>query len=167
MQIEIAPLRGLGHLSTTLATWHVAEWGHLYDPAIWNHEISIAEFDAMADGSTTDQTWVAFDGSIRGETDVLGSVSLLTTDDLPGFAHLTPWLASLFVAPHARGRGVGSMLVEHALADAHSNGIATVYLFTAGQEQYYLARGWQTIEQLEHRGEQAAVMVRTTSHAAR
>ena len=160
MQIEIASLRGLGYLSTTLAAWHVAEWGHLYDHVIWNYEISVAEFDAMAAGSTTDQSWVAFNGPGRTEADVVGSVSLLATDDLPGFADLTPWLASLFVAPHARGRGVGSLLVDHALTDAHSNGVAHVYLFTAGQEQYYLARGWQTIKQLEHRGEQAAVMER-------
>ena len=168
MQIEIASLRGLPCLSTTLAAWHVAEWGHLYDHAIWNHEISLAEFNAMADGSTTDQTWIAFDGSGRGEADVMGSVSLLATDDLPGFAHLTPWLASLFVAPVARGRGVGSMMLNHVLADAEANGIAHVYLFTAGQEQYYLGHGWRTIERIEHRGEQAAVLVRVTSrHAAR
>lgn len=168
VHIEIASLRGLAHLGTTLAAWHVAEWGYLYDDAIWNHEISVAEFDAMASGSTTDQTWVAFDGVGRGEADVLGSVSSLATDDLPGFAHLTPWLASLFVVPHARGRGIGSMLVDHVLADAHANGIAYVHLFTAGQEQYYLDHGWRAIERLEHRGEQAAVLMRATSpHAAR
>ncbi|MEQ1874970.1 MAG: GNAT family N-acetyltransferase [Ilumatobacteraceae bacterium] len=166
--IEIASLRGLPHLGASLAAWHVAEWGHLYDHAVWNGEIAIAEFDAMANGSTTDQTWVAFDGSGRGETDVLGSVSLLATDDLPGFDHLTPWRASLFVAPAARGRGIGSSLVDHVLADAAANGIARVHLFTAGQEQYYLDHGWRTIKQIEHRGENAAVMVRATSpHAAR
>ena len=99
MPIEIAPLLGLPHLAPTLAAWHVAEWGHLYDQSVWNLEISVAEFEAMANGSTTDQTWVAFDGTGRADADVLGSVSLLATDDLPGFEHLTPWLASLFVAP--------------------------------------------------------------------
>lgn len=166
--IEIASLRGLPYLGTTLAAWHVAEWGHLYDPAMWNYEISIAEFEAMANGSTTDQTWIAFDGSGRSAADVLGSVSLLATDYLPGFDHLTPWLASLYVAPPARGRRVGSMLVDHVLADADANGVAHVYLFTAGQEQYYIGHGWRTIKQIEHRGEHAAVMVRATSpYAAR
>lgn len=166
--IEIASLCGLHDLSATLASWHVAEWGYLYDNAIWNYDIAVAEFDAMADGSTTDQTWLAFDGSGRSAADILGSVSLLATDDLPGYEHLTPWLASLFVVPHARGHGVGSKLVDHLLAEAQSNGVAHVHIFTAGQEQYYLDRGWRTLDRIEHRGEQAAVLVRATSpHAAR
>ena len=168
MDIEIVSLRGNGDLNPTLATWHVAEWGHLYDNAIWNYDIAVAEFDAMADGSTTDRTWLAFDGSGRRADDVLGTVSLLATDDLPGYEHLTPWVASLFVVPRARGRGIGAALVDHVVADAHANGIAHVHLFTAGQEQYYAQRGWRTLQRIEHRGEQADVLVRATSpHSAR
>lgn len=168
LTVEIASLRGFAHLGATLAAWHSSEWQHLYDPAVWNHEISIAEFDAMANGSTSDQTWIAFEGAGRSEHDVLGSVSLLGTDDLPGFDHLTPWLASLFVTPQARGRGVGQKLIDHALADARARDIPHVHLFTAGQERYYAERGWRILEHIEHRGEHAAVMVRATSpHAPR
>ena len=85
--IEIASLRGLPHLDATLASWHVAEWGHLYDAAIWNHEISVAEFDAMADGTTTDQTWVAFDASGRSEADAReGEACIVIGAGLAGLA---------------------------------------------------------------------------------
>jgi monoamine oxidase len=168
MAIEIVAFTGLGDLAPLLAGWHDGEWGHLYDPAVWNREIGLAEFVAMARAGSSDQTWVAFDGGGRLPDDVLGSVSLMANDDLPGFGHLTPWLASLYVVASARGRGVGRMLVERALDRAAEGGHQYVHLFTAGQEHYYLDRGWRTIEQIEHRGEHAAVMTRATApHGSR
>jgi hypothetical protein len=45
-------------------------------------------------------------------------------------------------------------------------GIERLHLFTAGQEQWYLARGWRTIGHAAAQGHDAAVMVRSTSPRA-
>lgn len=161
--VQIEVLTGHYHLAGVLAGWHHAEFGHLYEPHVWNREIGEREFLAMAEPGSSDVTWVAFDGSGRGAEHVLGSVSLIATDDLDGFEHLTPWLASLFIAPDARGRGIGARLVETTLAGAAARGHRYVYLFSAGQERYYLDRGWRTLAHVDRLGSDAAVMAKATA----
>jgi GNAT superfamily N-acetyltransferase len=157
----IESLAGHQHLVPLLAEWHFLEWGHLYPADVWNLEIATAEFEAMAASLSTDLTWVAFDGEARRAEDVLGSVSLMASDDLVGFEHLAPWLSSMFVAPAARGRGVASALVDCLLAAARDAGHDTVYLFTAGQEGFWSAQGWTTIGHAETAGHLATVMSRS------
>lgn len=161
MQIE--SLAGHHHLVPLLAAWHYAEWGHLYPADVWNAEIATAEFEAMAGSTSADATWIAFDGDGRNADNVLGSVSLMGSDDLTGFEHLTPWLASMFVAPVARGRGIASALVDHLLSAAHEAGHTTVYLFTSGQEDFWSARGWTVMAHVATAGHRAVVMSRSTS----
>ncbi|MGD9754484.1 MAG: GNAT family N-acetyltransferase [Acidimicrobiia bacterium] len=166
--VEIVELAHHLELGPLLAGWHAAEWAHLYEPHVWNRTIAEAEFAAMTMPGTIPTTWVAFEGAGRTEEHVLGSVSLIASDDLDGFEHLTPWLASLYIAPARRSLGVGGKLVAHLLDAAATMGIDRVHLFTAGQEAYYLARGWRTLARTEAHGHPAAVMVRSTDrHAAR
>jgi len=164
MQIE--RLNGHTHLAAHLARWHHAEFGHLYDARSWSAEIAERELLAMAAPQSTDVTWVAFGGGGREVGDVLGSISLLASDDLAGFEHLTPWLASLYVTERARGCGVGGALVDHLLAEALALGHDYVHLFTAGQHEYYLDRGWRTVERIERHGHTAHVMAKATSPRA-
>ena len=165
MQIE--SLAGLGHLASTLAEWHVEEFGNLYDEAVWNREVAVREMEQMATPGSTDLTLVAFSGSGRVASNVLGSVSLIATDDLPGFDHLTPWLASLFVVPAGRGRGVGAALIEAAVELAAARGDDVLHLFTPGHEAYYLERGWRTITRVELGAQTATVMARAEMKTAK
>ena len=160
--VQIELLTGLHHLAPVLADWHHAEWGHLYADDVWNHAIAVREFEAMAQPGSTDRTWVAFAGAAREAEAVLGSVSLLATDDLPGFEHLTPWLASMFVTPSARGRGVAAALVDALLRDAHAEGHEVVHLFTSGQQQFWADRGWNVVANVDTEGHPATVMARST-----
>lgn len=160
--VQIELLTGHGHLARVLAGWHVEEWGHLYSSDVWNLETAVREFEVMAEPGSADRTWVAFDGVSRDASAVIGSVSLIATDDLAGFEHFTPWLASMFVVPAARGRGVASALIEALLRDARSAGHATVYLFTSGQEQFWRDRGWEVIDMVDTEGHTATVMKRAT-----
>lgn len=160
--VQIESLVGHRHLAALLASWHHDEWGHLYSPDVWNAATAVREFEAMAGVDSVDCTLVAFDGSSRDGDAVLGSVSLIATDDLAGFEHLTPWLASMFVVPRARGRGVASALVEALLAEARAAGHPTVYLFTSGQEQFWGDRGWEALATVETEGHVATVMARRT-----
>jgi monoamine oxidase len=159
---RIVPLTGLHHLAPVLAAWHHAEWGHLYPDDVWNHAIAVREFATMADPGSRDQTWVAFDGDDRDGAALLGSVSLLATDDLAGFEHLTPWLASLFVTPTARGWGVAAALVDEVLRTARADGHDVVHLFTSGQQRYWADRGWSVVAAVDTEGHPATVMARST-----
>ena len=160
MQVE--ELVGLGHLAPVLAAWHHDEWGHLYSADTWDLATAVREFETMADGGAVDRTWVAFDGDSREVDAVLGSVSLVASDDLEGFGHLTPWLASMFVTPRARGRGVGVALTDALLAGARADGHEVVHLFTTGQQQFWGDRGWSVVADVDAEGHPATVMVRNT-----
>jgi monoamine oxidase len=158
--VQIVELAHVLHLGPLLARWHAEEWSHLYDD--WDRDAAEAEFAAMTVPGRIPTTWVAFAGDGRGADDVAGSVTLAHTDDLPGHESVSPWLVSLFVAPQHRSRGIGSLLVDRLLDEARRLGVDTVWLFTAGQERYYLDRGWRTVETIDVQGEAAAVMVRRT-----
>jgi monoamine oxidase/predicted N-acetyltransferase YhbS len=164
--VQIETLVGRPDLAELLAGWHVAEFGHLYDADVWDRRLAVDELRAMAGEASTDTTWVAFDGAGRDAGDVVGSVSLIATDDLAGFEHLTPWLASLYVVERARGRGIAAALVDVVLDAARRRGHEYVHLFTAGQERYYLDRGWRTVARLVVRSHESAVMTRATSSRA-
>jgi GNAT superfamily N-acetyltransferase len=154
--IEIVELAEVPWVASTLAGWHHAEWGHLYND--WDRAAAEAELAAMTVAGAIPTTWVAFSGSGRAVDDIVGSVSLIDDDDLPSHRHLRPWLASLYVVPAARGEGIGRALVERVLTAARRMGEPRVHLFTAGQDAYYEALGWTTIDRAEARGEPVAVM---------
>ena len=161
--VEIVELTGLGALAPVLAAWHHREWGHLYDPGVWDLGDAIREFEEMAEPGSSDRTWVAFAGSSREPEAVLGSVSLVADDDLPGFDHLTPWLASMFVTPASRGRGIATSLMDALIAGARADGHEVVHLFTSGQEQFWAERGWTAIATVDTEGHPSTVMSRRTA----
>src|SRR5689334_10752714 len=86
-----------------LARWHIEEFGHLYPHHVWNEQLAVAEFAAMCTPGVLPTTWVA----LAADGELVGSVSLIATDDLPGYDDVGPWLASLFVAPAGRSQGLG------------------------------------------------------------
>ncbi len=160
--LQIQELTGLHLLAPVLAGWHHHEWGHLYAPEVWNHATAVRELEAMAEPGSSDRTWVAFRGRSRSAEAVLGSVSLVASDDLHGFDHLTPWLASMFVVPAARGRGVATALADALLAGARADGYEVVHLFTSGHERFWADRGWRVVAHVDAAGHPATVMARST-----
>jgi GNAT superfamily N-acetyltransferase len=140
--VELAHLDGdvAEVVAERLATWHVAEWGHLYDPGVWNLDVARHEFAEQRSlgGGHLPTTYVALapDGLL------LGSVSLVPSDDLDGFQHVGPWLASLYVDEPWRRRGLGRRLVQHLLDQSPARRAAQVYLFTADHVDWYTDLGW-------------------------
>jgi N-acetylglutamate synthase-like GNAT family acetyltransferase len=65
---------------------------------------------------------------------------------LPEWQQLTPWMASVFVAPAWRGRGVGRELVAFAEQLAGDLGVPQLYLLTGGQAEYYRRFGWSVVD---------------------
>src|SRR4029077_14623252 len=115
--LELAPL---------LADWHYREWAGLLPG--WSRAQAEAELRSHTGRRQIPTTFVAVEDGWP-----LGSASLLEAD-LDGWEQLTPWDASVFVAPAFRGRGLGRQLVGRAVEEAKALSVPVVYLFTAGQE---------------------------------
>lgn len=133
-----------------LAEWLHTQWGYLHENDSVERRASRLEARATRGGVPV--TFVAVDG----ET-LLGSASLVA-DDLETRPELTPWLASVFVAPEHRGRGVASALVQRVVEEARSSGIDRLYLWTTDQERLYARLGWEPVERTRFQGEDIVVM---------
>lgn len=166
MELAALDQRRAGRIAEVLARWHADEWGHLYDPAVWNLDTARLEFaeQIALGGGGPPTTYVAFDTA--GQP--VGSVSLVISDDLDGFEHLGPWLASLFVEPRWRSRGLGQRLIAHLLSQAPARTAGAVYLFTADHASWYAELGWQLLTTTTSGPTQhpVTVMVRSTTEAA-
>jgi predicted N-acetyltransferase YhbS len=133
-----------------LARWHVAEWAALYPG--WTEQAAEAELRGHTGRRQIPTTLVAVEDGRP-----LGSVSLLTAD-LEGHDDLSPWLASLYVVPERRGRGLGRQLVARAVEEARALAVPDLYLFTPGQEGLYRRLGWSRLRLVRHQGREVVVM---------
>jgi hypothetical protein len=134
----------------TLAAWHHAEWQHLIPG--WSLEETAAELASHTGDRALPTTIVALAGD-----EVVGSASLLR-EDMPGTEAWSPWLASVYVAPAWRDKGIGRLLVERAVADATAEGVEILHLFTTEAERWYLDQGWALRERRSHLGQTASIM---------
>jgi predicted N-acetyltransferase YhbS len=147
------------HLAPLLAAWHHREWADLLPG--WSLEEAEDELRSHTVRRRVPTTFVALE-----DDRPVGSASLLQ-EDLDGWEHLSPWVASVYVVPAWRGRGVGSRLVARAVEEARALGVPTVYLFTAGQEAFYARLGWEPLARTEHAGREVVVMRRATRNEPR
>jgi GNAT superfamily N-acetyltransferase len=148
--MEIVNLRQIPEVIPTLAAWHHAQWGELnpqksLDTRIAGLELHLAE-------APVPTTFVALEDELP-----LGSASLVL-HDLPTHSHLSPWLASVYVAAEHRRRGIGGQLVRRVMGESRRLGVETLYLFTLDQEKFYAELGWSLLERSEYRGFPIVVM---------
>jgi predicted N-acetyltransferase YhbS len=136
-----------------LAAWHHAEWDRYYDA--WAIEQVAAELRSHTGRCQVPTTVVAFEDGRP-----LGSASLVADDDLEGWEHLSPWLASVFVVPDRRGQGIGRRLVERVVVEATRLGFPAVYLWTPGQRAYYERLDWECVETVRRPLAEVTVMRR-------
>lgn len=111
------------------------EWSHLYPG--WDTSAARQEFERPPGPDGLPVTLVAVDGDI-----LLGTVSVIR-DDLPGWEHCNPWLASLFVLPGRRGSGVASALVRAAEDLLRGRGVTEAWLFTESARGLFEKLGWR------------------------
>lgn len=80
---------------------------------------------------------VAHDGA-----DFAGAASVIASD-LAERPQLTPWVATVWVEPDFRGRGIGRALVAQAAAAAFALGFETLYLCAREHlHDFYAGQGW-------------------------
>ena len=146
----IEPLASCPEVIPTLAQWFCDEWPY--------EERSRSEAEAqLRENLNRDRlpiTWVS-----RDNGQVIGTVSLDLSDlPLADYAQLSPWLASLYVVPSARGRGVGRALVNHLLDFARCRSISAMYLWTPGSTTLYEKCGWKVLGTATYAGHPITVM---------
>ena len=134
-----------------LAAAHAREWKHLY--AGWNEAVALADFHAEQESAALPTTWVIHNHSEA----LMGSISLVM-DDLPGHPHLNPWLASLYVFPKFRGRGLGRILVQRALEAVQQHQIPNIYLFTENQVPFFSKFGFTIHGPAQANGQAVTIM---------
>lgn len=135
-----------------VAIWIFEAWGHLH-PGL-TQEQAIERVKAECGQGGVPSIFVAMQASIP-----VGTASLIV-DDMSIRPALTPWLASVFVLPEWRGKGIASALVRRVEVEAFNCGIERFYLYTPDQQALYQRLGWQYLESLEYRGEAVTVMSR-------
>ena len=144
--MRIEAIDGHRELVATLAAWHHAQWGHLY--AHWTPEVCRAELEQHAAGAPGLPTTLL---ALEGE-ELLGSVSLVFEDAPELQEHGSPWLASLYVKPEARGRGIGARLARAAVARAAAEGVGELFLFTPEHKDFYARLGWRPLARTALKG---------------
>jgi predicted N-acetyltransferase YhbS len=137
-------------LIPTIAEWHTREWGDV--PPLATVADRIEKFRGHLNRDRIPLTLVAVD-----DDELLGSASLVE-EDLPGRDDLMPWLASVYVAPEHRRRGVGSKLVRQIVAKASELNVRELYLFTWSQERLYENLGWRVLERTVLADRQVVIM---------
>lgn len=137
------------HLKT-LAEWHHNEWGYLHPDS------SLSDRVKMMSGYLNDDlipsTFIA-----KEYGKLIGSAALIASD-MDSHKELSPWLASVFVSPLHRRKGIGSLLVKYVMGFAKENGIYELYLFTPSEEQFYQRLGWDRWAKETYRGSSVTIM---------
>ncbi|WP_254459130.1 GNAT family N-acetyltransferase [Xanthomonas sacchari] len=142
-----------------LAQEHLQAFGPLLPE--WNVVEAEADLRSHRDDTRIPTTWIALDGQ-----DWLGSVSLLQNDD-ERIRQFSPWLATLYVRPQARGAGVGAALVAHCVQAAARFGVQWLYLYCEPVlVPFYERLGWQRHADLPLGPLQIVVMRRDAGAAA-
>lgn len=137
-------------LIPVLARWQHDEWSHLNPDRTLADRIAELALHGRG-GVPTTLVELSHDGL------PLGSASLIE-QDMHTHTELRPWLASVYVAPPHRGRGIASALVEGIHAEARAAGIERLYLFTPDQERLYARLGWCVRSRERFAGEDVVVM---------
>ena len=148
--MHIAYLAEHPDYAATLAQWHYREWQRLLPD--WSHEAALDELQSHTSRRHLPTTLIAIDNAR-----LIGSVSLVE-EDHPTLSLLSPWLASLYVAPEHRGRGIGAVLVKALVDEANALGITRLYLYTEDGQRFYERLGWSLREHAVFDGHRVVVM---------
>ncbi|WP_108446693.1 GNAT family N-acetyltransferase [Halomonas denitrificans] len=142
----------------TLAGWAHAEWGHLHPG-----RGLAAAVEAFRDECGPAGVPSVF-AALAGERPV--GMASLVVDDMSDRPELTPWLASVYVLPERRGRGLASTLVRRVEEEARAHGIARCFLYTPDQQALYRRLGWREREARDYGGEAVTIMQRDLGASA-
>jgi GNAT superfamily N-acetyltransferase len=154
--IEIIDLKQVSDYLATLAQWHQKEWAYLNPGETLEQRMT--RMQPYLNQCFIPSTFIARD------TTLLGSAAIVENDmsgEPPLSQPLTPWLASVFVAPEYRQMGIGTKLVRHVMAQAKQQGVETLYLYTPDKSKFYEKLGWRMNSIEPYHGHQVSIMQAT------
>lgn len=133
--------------------------------ARWRHEAFLAEDGIAYEESRASlrallehQGYeVALLAEVGGEP---AGICLFVRQEIDSKHDLTPWLASLYVAPAFRNRSIGQVLVRAIEAHARDVGCGQLYLYTVGAELFYARLGWIVRDRFDWHGTPMVLMGR-------
>lgn len=135
-----------------IAEWHSREWAYLNPNAgLTQH---IAKLQKLCKTQSIPTAFIAL-----VDTQPIGSASLVAHDILREVP-LTPWLASVYVSPSYRQKGIGTALVQRSVREARILGYERLYLFTPNQQDFYRRLGWKAMHHVVIKGHDMTVMVK-------
>ena len=147
---KILNLKDKPELLETLARWHQAEWSYLNPGETLEQRIS--RMQPFLNDKLIPSTYIAFDNILYGSAAIVDS-------DMDNRPELSPWLASVFVKPEHRNKGIGSALVRHVMQQAKLSNIEKLYLYTPDREAFYHRLGWKRIDTEHYHGHEVVIMV--------
>jgi GNAT superfamily N-acetyltransferase len=150
--MPIVYLHDYPHFFPLAARWIWEEWRHLLAQSSCEEFECWLRTGVRVHGLPTTLLWLE-DG------EPVATVSL-ESDDMEIRPELSPWLASLYVLPSHRGRGLGRAMVRAAEEEASALGVAELYLYTPAHERFYLALGWETFDRCNYRETSVTIMRR-------
>lgn len=148
--MKIVDLKEIPDIISMLAKWHHEQWSYLSPQT--SLENRIEKYYKYLGEALIPSTYVACENST-----VMGSASIVK-HDMKTRMEYSPWLASVYVHPEHRCKGIGSRLVSYVMATAEKNGLESLYLFTPDKEKFYKRLGWTTIHNESYNNTQVSIM---------
>lgn len=134
--------------------------------AQWRHAAFLAEDGLAVADSETQLTKLTTDpkgpetaliARVDGE---LAGICLLVLHEIEPLHDHSPWLASLYVAPSFRRRGVARRLVAAIEDQARRHGVERLYLYTVDAQDFYRKCGWRIADEGVSHGAPLYLMTR-------
>lgn len=144
-------------LIEVVAQWQFDEWGRLE-----SGDSLEARVDDLR-GQLEARTGIAATFVALEDDEPIGTASVVEQTETiyrasPRQRDLTPWLASVYVPPGHRGRGIATALVRHAVAHVAACEVSPFYLFTDGARGLYERCGWRVIGTDRYGGLEMTIM---------
>ncbi|MDO9333185.1 MAG: GNAT family N-acetyltransferase [Dehalococcoidales bacterium] len=146
------------------AIWN--EWKGIYVEYYSMRTLEQAIEEISRDQLNRDQLNSTYVVLIDGQ--LAGTAQLLTEDTPAGFHYhgTRPWLASLYIFPPFRGRGLVKVLVEALVRRCENWGFESCWLITQHLQQTYKKLAFRTIETCEVYAHEYTVMRRDFARGA-
>jgi len=134
----------------TVAQWLFEQWGHLSPDR--DTQFRIRELLRRSKKAQVPSAFISL------EDGILTGTASLTEDDMEEHPELTPWLASVYVHPKHREKGIARTLIERVIEEASLIGVRTLYLFTFDHKEYYRKLNWSEMYDGFYKREKVTVM---------